>query len=52
MDDLIASVMMKGNIFIACCIGAKIDVSVEYQRWDKFWSKTHFVQFLHGFDEV
>ena len=52
MDNSLTSVLMQGNIFIACCTGVKIDGSVEYQRWDKFWSRTHRVQFLHGFDGV
>ena len=52
MDNSLTSVLMQGNIFIACCTRFKIDGSVEYQRWDKFWSRTHRVQFLHGFDGV
>ena len=52
MDNSLTSVLMQGNIFTACCTGVKIDGSVEYQRWDKFWSRTHRVQFLHGFDGV
>ena len=52
VGDSLANVLMQGNIFIACCTGVKIDGSVEYQRWDKFLSRTHRVQFLHGFDEI
>ena len=52
MDNSLTSVLMQGNIFIACCTGVKIDESVEYQRWNRFWSRTHRVQFLHGFDGV
>ena len=52
MDNSLTSVLMQGNIFIACCTRVKRDGSVEYQRWDKFWSRTHRVQFLHGFDGV